>query len=449
MNKCVLVVNPRGVLLAMKDDVLESRAVLSRARVGAQGEFFRHGSFVFAGTAIANVFQYAYYAAVGRIVGVVDYGVVTSLLSATLMVAAPASVAATIVARLAAEFSASGDDARLRSLVRIVNRWTLLAAAALLALVALLRDGIAGFFHAGSIGAVVAAGVALALTAAMPVQRAVFSGAQAFGAYAASNVIEAVCKAVAGAALALRFGADGALAGAAVALAAAYAYNVLTLRARHGGPAGRLALNRSTLTRTSAAIAGATLSVTTLTSFDVVLVKHYFSAVDAGLFAAAALAGRAIYALIAFLPTVVLPKAVGGSRDAAPRLFAAAFGTAAVIAAVATVVCRLDAPLVLSIVAGRAFVAAAPLLVPYAFALSCLALANVTVAYNIGLERYRFVTPLAVIAVAEIGTVIAYHPSIGAVLAVIVAGHGLALLATLAGVFQREKPLAAGTATPS
>jgi len=62
---------------------------------------------VFGGVALASVLNYLFYMLIGRGGGVEIYGVVTSLLSAVLVLSAPAIVVQLIVARLASDLEAA------------------------------------------------------------------------------------------------------------------------------------------------------------------------------------------------------------------------------------------------------------------------------------------------------------------------------------------------------
>jgi hypothetical protein len=74
--------------------------MISRLR---RNDLAYHGAIVFSGLIVANVFNYLYYMVASRVMGVEPYGELTSLNAAVFALAAPASVAQIVVARLAAE----------------------------------------------------------------------------------------------------------------------------------------------------------------------------------------------------------------------------------------------------------------------------------------------------------------------------------------------------------
>ena len=67
-------------------------------------------------------------------------------------------------------------------------------------------------------------------------------------------------------------------------------------------------------------------------------------------------------------------------------------------------------------------------------------MATAVVAYQIGLHRYAFVLPSSLVAVAEVTAIAVWHPSLGAVLGVLVAGHAAFLATTFIGTGARMRP---------
>jgi O-antigen/teichoic acid export membrane protein len=411
----------------------ELRAFVRRL---TSSDFVRHGLLVFGALMAANALLFLFYSAASRIVGVERYGVITSLMSGILLLAsAPALVVGTIVARLAADLRAVGDTPKLRRLGDVVTGGSAVIGAVAFGVTVLCAPLIEQYLHLTSMRTVLLAGLSLGISYAVPVQRGVLQGMEDFNAYVISNIVEAGAKFVAGAALGVRFGTDGVLLGLFIGNVAPWCYDVLVLRRCDPKPS-RLRLDIRRIAKTSANVGIAVLAVNALLFYDVILVRHYFSPLIAGLFGATSLVGRAVYAVIAFVPTIVLPKAsarrIVGRRTTS--LLLAALATGGGIVAAALIAVAVAPRLVVSILAGHAFADAAPFELPYVFAVGALALTNVVVMYKVGLHRFEFVVPLAVVAIGEIGAVSIWHASIEVVLVILCAGHALSLAATLVGV---------------
>ena len=400
-------------------------------------DFVRHGTLVFGAIVAANAFTYLYYALIGRIVGVEGYGIVSALFSATLLVAVPpATVAATVVARIAADLHATSDGPKLRRLGSNVSIASLLVGAAAFGWVAFAAAPITLFFHLQNTQPVIAAGAFLAFSFSLPAQRGVFQGAQTFRAFSISNIIEAVTKCAFGVVLALRFGPTGALYGLALGTVTATAYNSVALLTLYGRKTARLKLDLRRILMTSSGIGVSVLAVNALLFYDIIIVRHFFPPVIVGLYGAATLAGRAVYTVVSFVPTIVLPKAsaravAGGGTF---KLLTAALATAAAIIGLSLAVVLVAPRLVVTVLAGKHFAGASVYVAIYTAALGALALANIVAMYNIGLRKFGFVVPLSAVAVAEICFVAVWHASIFQVLTIVLSGHLAAFGATLYSV---------------
>jgi O-antigen/teichoic acid export membrane protein len=414
-----------------------------------KNDFLHHGAIVFAGLMLANVFHYLWYFEVSRLVGVAGYAIVTSLFAAVLICALPGAIAQTVVAKMAADLHATGDRAKLRALANRLGLIGIGAGALAFVLTLLFRGAIADYLHIADMRLVVASGIALMLTLALYFQRGIYQGAQEFATFTISNVIEAVGKAVLGAALPLAgFGALGALAGLDIALGVSLVYTVARF-SKFGAPAASLVLPWGRIIRTSSSIALSVSAISVMALFDVILVKHYFPAEIAGLYSAASLAGRALFTVLAFVPTVIMPKA--SARVAAglsPRpLLAQAGLLVLVIGGTALALFGLAPRFVIAVIAGKLYLDAAPLVFIYGCALVMLAAANIAAMYKIGLHRFDFTVPIVAVMIGEIVAVSLRHGSLAIVIQTLIIGHALALAVTLYRITARE-PQAAQETNP-
>jgi O-antigen/teichoic acid export membrane protein len=387
----------------------------------------RHAAITFAGVMAANVLGYIFYALVSRALGVDAYGTFSSLLAIVLIVASPALIGQTVVAKLATEFI--GEPALLSGLVRTIDRLTLGFAAAVAAALAALSVPIAAFLHLSDPLLVALAALSLCGAIVLPFLRGVLQGTSAFGPFALSAVAENLAKALFAPLLGAAAGLRGALGGMALAYAVAAGYTFVAARPHGRGIAVPLPLRP--VLRTSAAVALTVFCINLLLFYDVVLARRYLDPHTAGLYGAAALAGRALFAVIGFVPIVLLPQAAGRSArgERTRGLFVVALGSAALLAVAAIAFFAAFPHFTITTVAGRSFAEGAPYVVPYVYAVAMLSLANITATYNVARGRMRFVVPLAGVALAEIVAVVLRHRTATDLLQTIAIGHTAALLA--------------------
>ena len=401
----------------------------------------RPGAIVFGGLMVANFFHYLYYMLVSRVVDVAEYGVVTSLLAAALLLAGPSTVGGAAIAKLAADLHAAGEDRQLRRLADLVDIAGLAVGIVAFAATLAFAGPIKAFFHLGSPVTVLLAAGTVAFLLLLPAQRALLQGRQRFAAFAASCVIEGIGKAVLGPFAAIHFGAAGALGGLLAALFLAAGFNAVATR--RGTPTHGAAV--AVRLRDFGSLAGKTvvalLSINVLLFYDTVLVRHYFSAETAGLYGAANLVGRAIYVALGFLPIILLPKAAERlARGTAARpLLLAGVSVVAGGGAVAIGLCAAVPSVIVRFIAGPSYVGAGPLVFPYAIAAVALAGANAVANFKIGLHRFDHALPLVCIALGEFIVVVLHHNRVEDVLVTVVIGNILAFAATLMGIGQATK----------
>jgi len=122
---------------------------------------------------------------------------------------------------------------------------------------------------------------------------------------------------------------------------------------------------------------------------DTILVKHFFSPTDAGLYAALALIGRIVYfgtwtVVTMLFPLVIILEKEGKDHT---KYFLGGLCVVGVIAGAIVIVCFLMPEVMVNILFGKKYIPIAPLLWPYALATSLFALVNVFVYYNMSLDR--------------------------------------------------------------
>ena len=390
---------------------------------------------------MASIANYIFYVLISRQAGVETYGVVTSLISAILVLSAPATVVQLIAARLAADLEARGDMAALRKLSDSVTLWVASVVFFFVVAAIIAQHQLAAFFNLTRTEPIVIAAVGFGFLTVVTAQRGVLQGAHRFGDYSASQTLDGLTKVLVGVPLVKPLGAAGGLIGIAVSQVVAFAYSLYAFRARFGNVRAPLQLDRKLIARVISHVGLGQLTFTVLFFYDVPLIKHAFDAHSAGLYAAAALVGRAVLAAISFVPTLVLPKATArAAAGLSPLpLLGAALGIAGIIVAFSVLAAFFAPRLLVTLLAGRAFGAAGPLVFPYVLASGALALANVVAAYKMGLHRYDFVFPALVVAVIEITTFAVWHPTLASAITVLLCGHVAILCTTL---FRLNTPLA-------
>jgi O-antigen/teichoic acid export membrane protein len=381
---------------------------------------------VFLASMTLSVGGFLFHAIASRRLGVDAYGTLYALISLYTLVGFPVAVFAPVVTRYSAEFGALHDDAHVRGLIGLIVRVFVVVGAVYVLAGFVLAVPLAAYLHVSAwaipiVGVMAAAGI---LSATM---RAIGQGVHAYRAYAWSLAGEGVVKVAALALLAAvglsTVGATSAFLCGIVAGAAILALS-LTNKYRGVKPAAVL-LDWRRIFATTGGAAVLTLTMAAMGFADVLIVKHAFSAQQAGLYAVASLCGKILLYFVGFIPAILIPQATHrhARGERTRKILLAAVLFIALVAIAGVLAFHYGGLLVLHVLTGHAFDAALPLLPGYAAAMAALAMTTSLGSYGLSTHRLAFVLPLLF---ATIGTLIAIafvHPTLGAVVNELLIGN--------------------------
>ena len=416
------------------NDVKAFRQPIRRA---LRSEFLRHGALVFGSGVVVNAFAYVFHFFALHRLTVAEYGALSSILAALAIGTVPATIVTMIVVRYASEFHAVGDNPKLCTLSARLLRLTCVVSAVVIFCVFLAGGPIANYLRLQDRVPALLGSIVFAFTLLIPAVRGVLQAKQQFVAFAISTAMEGAGRA--GFAVLFIFaglGVRGALLGFAAGSAMSLGYTWIAVRRDWVVPAKKLFIDVPRLLRTVAGVSITTACLTTMGFVDVLLVKHYFAPDMAGIYSAVSLAGRALFFLVSFLPAIVLPKATARAsrgEDARPVLLAALVMTGAIALAVLSAFAFVP----VSRIAGSQYSAAGNFVLEYGIAITFLAVTGLVTTYKIALHRFDFLWVLAAVTVSEIAAICIYHPSLRAVIGILLAGHCVACFGSMYGIVNR------------
>ncbi len=166
---------------------------------------------------------------------------------------------------------------------------------------------------------------------------------------------------------------------------------------------------------------------------DILLVKHYFTAYDAGIYTSIALIGRMIYFIAWMFVMLLLPDVVSKKKDKRPHkiVLFKYLGGISLFAFSIVLACFFFPSQVVDLIFGSGYEAAAPLLWKYALATAFFAISNVFVYYYMSTDEYRPVILSFVFASIQLVLYHLYHANLEQMIIVQIVGMGSLLLANL------------------
>ena len=270
----------------------------------------------------SSALNYIYLVAMGLLLGTESYGLFGALFGLVYLFSALGNTVQIAVARHVASIRAAhGGPLGRRVLVGAFTPALALAAVSGFAML-VLSPVLADTFHS-STGPVLWAGLAIALSVLVPAGYGILQGTERFARLGASLMVAAVFRLTAGGLLvAAGWGPSGALIGVAIGFAAS-GLVALAPATRRDAPGREMRVPGPSV-RSLAAILVASVAIAVPTSLDVALVKHFFPAVEAGVFTAVAVMGRIVLFVPMAVSFIVLPKVaarISERRDPQPLLW--------------------------------------------------------------------------------------------------------------------------------
>lgn len=385
-------------------------------------------TIVFIGTILGSVFSYLLNMLMGRMLGPVAYGELTALMSFMLIIGVAGGAIFTVSMRYSGELIASQQRDPLKKLFNFLNRYIVILALIIFLLGMLLIKPIAHFFIISDLIPIVITMLSIFAGLLIFINRGFLQGGQKFKAVSILGVAEAVFKIIIAIILVkIGLGLNGAVAAMVLGTAMAYIISFIPLKRIFTNISQKKTLtaykfDRKELLNYSWPTLLAAILIMLATNLDIILVKHFFSPEEAGLYAAISAVGKIIIYLTAPIIGVMFPmvseQKIKGEKHYRVFLFSV-FMTlvgALLIVAVYTV-----APgMVISILYGQRYLSLYYLLPEIGIAMVFFSLINLICNYYLAIKNFTFLWFFALILLVQITVISFWHPSILAMVRVFI-----------------------------
>lgn len=356
--------------------------------------FIRHNTTYFVGSLLIGILNYLYYPVLGRIMEPAAFGEVQALVSFFLQI----GIFLTVLGLLSINIIANSDDSRQRDRIIVeLEKLALFISLVLLGATLLLGPMLRDYFQFGSAWPFSMLALAVVVTVPFTFRSAYLRGKQRFGQNSLAFIIGAGSKLVISATLVLiGLRTVGAIAGIVLAQLLAFVYAAHYAR-KYGFTEHLrnklfkkpdLQVLRPELKYALLVLAGS-LSITIMYSVDIVIVKHYFDAHTAGLYAGIATVARIVFFLTASIAQVLMPsvrihRPITENRDTLLKSLVLLIA----ISGAALIVFWTAPRFIVGTLMGQEYVAFAGLLPRLASAVFIISVLNLFMVYSIALRRY-------------------------------------------------------------
>ena len=392
--------------------------------------FLKEGSILFISTLIVNAGNYATNLLLGRWLGPTNFSEVSLLITLLLMISFVALAFQLTAAKYVAELYTENRDTEVNTLLKWLQKWALMVGICLTAFTVFFSIFWQDFFQTHSSTPFIIFGLGLPLYLLMSLNRGVLQGQAAYRKLAVTYQAE-MCSRL-GLSLAfvsLGYGVNGVAWGITLSLLITYLIARVKLK-----EISTPLLDYRKIVHFLLVILLYECSQILINNSDTVLVKHYFSPIEAGFYAALALIGRIVYFGTWTVVTILFPTVIRLEKEGKNHLkyFFGGLSVVAIIAGLIILVTYFFPNQIVQILFGEKYLSIAPLLWQYALATGLFACGNVFVYYHLSLNRRSPVWITLVAGIVQILLIIAFHKDFKQVIHIQI-GLMLSLLLSLIG----------------
>ncbi len=382
-------------------------------------QLIRGSLIIVLGSTIVNIGNYVFHLLTGRLLGPTQYGVLESIISSLYILGIiPLALGITVV-KFVSQFPGSENKEEARVFFRWLNV-KLLVLGSVISLVLLFLVPIWSSFlkltdNLPLIFAILTFPFLLLATSA----RSFLQGILNFFGYSVSVIFEVVVKIILAVIfIFLGWSVSGAVGAMLLGLVVAYLITLYLLREINSPKKVKSEFKQGKkFLKYSLPVTISILSITSLYTVDIILVKHFFNAFDAGIYAAVSILGKIIYFAPASLVSVMFPLV--SSRQARGEKYHGVFWLTFVLVAACSALLSsiyfFFPKLMINILFGVKYLSGASILYWFAIFISLYALCNTLLNFYLSLGKTRASLLVFVGAFLQIILIFVWHADLLAV----------------------------------
>lgn len=359
------------------------------------------GTFlVFVGSMIGNVFAFLLNLFLARNLSYSDYGIYASLLSVITLALIPAGSINTIILRFSSNYLSKGELDKLKSFYKKIGKFLLLLSLGIFLVFAILSPLVRDYLHLDNTLYVFVVGAVLFISYLQTLNLAFIQGLMKFGflsfVYSFNGLLRLVMSIFL---VFLGFKAYGGLGAMFFMALGSFLICFIPMKNFLIKKEQQIHIPTKEITDYALPAFFVVLFMTSFTSSDVILVKHFFSSQQAGLYAGLSLVGKVIFYFTAPIPSVMFPLVIKRYNLGANfnKLFYLAIGLVFIPSFLITGFYFLYPDFVIKLfLGGRGYMAIAPYAGLFAFYLMVFSLLNLVVVFFLSLNKIK-ITPLVVL----------------------------------------------------
>jgi O-antigen/teichoic acid export membrane protein len=386
---------------------------------------FKQGSLIFASSILVNIFNLVFWLYMVRKLVPEDYGALNTLISVFIFFSMPTLILQTVIMRFVSKYMAQGSEEHIRVFLAYFLKKIAYFLFGMIVVIICFGQPMAHFLQIEGKGVFYLIAVGILFSSLGSIALGALSGLQKFNEVAINSVSMGIAKLVVGFFLvAIGFRVFGALAGFVISYVVGLGVSIFQLPPwlkKFKGHIDHGILDTKEIASYFLPVGLCTFSFYALTNMDVVLVKHFFSPLQAGYYSVAQMVGK----IVLFIPTavgvVMFPKVVDShvKNGNTKIILKKCLGAVGFLCGVATVGTFLFPIFILKLLTGHSHPEAVALVKYFSLCMGFFALVNIFMLYHLSLHRMGYVYALAVLTVCQFLGICFFHQSLKDVLLIL------------------------------
>jgi len=394
--------------------------------------FIRHTGLMFIGVGLFNVFNLLYHLFMVRFLSPPDYGQLNALIALFMVISVPASTVQTTVTKFVSSFRTQNRFSEIKKLLRHFLTLMSIGGVLIFLLVTLGRGYLSSFLQISSYWLIILFGLGLFFAMVVPISWAGLQGLQKFGSMTFNLILNGGLKFFLGGLFVfLGLGVLGAMGAFTICYMVTAVLSLIILVISF--PREKLESRREQDTEKTnpSYISGVyqyflpvgitLLCFMILTNIDLVLVKHFFTPIEAGYYSIAQVVGKIILLLPVPIVTVTFPKlsSLEGEEEKGLLILRQSLMMVLLFCAVAILLGFLLPSLIIRILSGNSYIECIPLVKLFCINMSLFSLVLIFFYYHLSRGKTVFLYPLCILTFIQTGLIVLFHQTLVQVLVVV------------------------------
>jgi len=361
---------------------------------------------------MAGVLGFIFHFSMGRILGPADYSVLGVMLSIIYIMGIGLNTLQTGITKFVSDLKVKKEYSKISYLINQSIKKLTIYGIILLILFILISPLLAKFLHI-TITPLLIISPCILFLMILPVNRGTLQGLQRFKGLSWNLITEGIVKLFGGIILVyLGLGIYGAM--ISIVLSYIIPFFVGFYPLKDITKKKKKEVNTKKVYTFSIPILIALISLTLMYSIDLILIKHFFDAVQAGYYAAAALLGRILFFATLSISQVMFPKVseLHRKKQNHKGLLYKSLLASLIIIIPAIIIFYLFPKLIVNILFGPQFFEAIPYVGPFAVIIGLFSLIYIITFYRLSLNKKRFLGILLLFNILEIALIIVFHSTL-------------------------------------